>query len=247
MAIPPTKDLRPPFMARLGLLPPYTEADVKQAYLENAKTAHPDRGGSAAAFHELQTAYEHAVHYVHLRTDRRAWIASQMDKYLKLQDIVGRLNERYPVEIGWDSPEWIEQSFGDFAHLIDKVIRIRLANSPRGDQMIHDLVHHQSALQHLQRLELPGSRVSDDAVLQLSAFPSLSHLDLRGTPVTSRVIALVKRIPSLQTLDLGGTSVGWWSRQRVRAALHRRYRLAGAKRAFWLVGTPSRSRPHPSR
>ena len=36
----------PEFMAVLGLLPPYTEEDVKQAYWSKVKKLHPDHGGS---------------------------------------------------------------------------------------------------------------------------------------------------------------------------------------------------------
>lgn len=42
----------------LGFKPgqPYTKDDVERAYREKAKTAHPDRGGTAAAFQELTQA-----------------------------------------------------------------------------------------------------------------------------------------------------------------------------------------------
>ena len=230
-------------MAKLGLLPPYTEMDLKQAYLVKAKITHPDRGGSAAAFHELQTAYEHAMHYVHLRKDRRAWIASQIDAYLELQALADALARDYSAEIHWDRPEWIEQSFGDFAQLIDKIVWIRLENSPAADLLIEKLVRHESVLQHLQRLDLSGSRVSDGAVLRLSAFPALSYLDLRGTPVTDQIVTLVDRLPNLQALELAGTHVSWWSRRRVRIELRRRDRVAGAKHAFSLLGARSSRRP----
>jgi hypothetical protein len=235
MANPPN-DARPTFMARLGLLPPYTEEDVKQAYLEKAKTAHPDRGGSPAAFHEIQTAFEQARHYVQMRKDRRAWIASQMDAYVRVQSVVARLREQYGVEVGWDDLKWIEQSFGDFAHLVDRVVWIRLENSSAADEMIRDLVQHQSALLHLQRLELSDCHVSEASLLGLSVFESLSYLDLRGTPVTSQIVTLVDELRHLQTVELAGTSISWWSRMRVRSILRRRQRRSLAKRALWLVG-----------
>ena len=49
-------DNRPAYMITLGLAPPYAAEDVKQAYLEKAKLALPDRGGSTAAFNEIQQA-----------------------------------------------------------------------------------------------------------------------------------------------------------------------------------------------
>jgi hypothetical protein len=45
----------------LGLAPPYTDQDVKQAYKRLARTAHPDAGGSHEQFIKLQTAYDTAL------------------------------------------------------------------------------------------------------------------------------------------------------------------------------------------
>ena len=57
-------------MAHLGLLPPYTSEDIEQAYRSLAAKAHPDRGGTAADFIALQSAYEHAKEYVEFRADK---------------------------------------------------------------------------------------------------------------------------------------------------------------------------------
>lgn len=45
----------------LNLPTPYTEADVRRAYKRLAKTAHPDCGGSEAAFIELKKAHDAAL------------------------------------------------------------------------------------------------------------------------------------------------------------------------------------------
>jgi hypothetical protein len=45
----------------LGLGPHATEAEIKQAFRTRALATHPDRGGEAAAFHEVQRAYEEAL------------------------------------------------------------------------------------------------------------------------------------------------------------------------------------------
>lgn len=45
----------------LGLAPGSSEEDVKQAYKSKAKTAHPDGGGSIAAFDTLTKAYKQAL------------------------------------------------------------------------------------------------------------------------------------------------------------------------------------------
>jgi DnaJ-class molecular chaperone len=46
----------------LGLAFPCSVAEVKAAYRDLAKRAHPDRGGSHGEFLELQAAYEQALH-----------------------------------------------------------------------------------------------------------------------------------------------------------------------------------------
>ena len=65
MASPPSSPRgndpsHPECLTILGLLPPVTAEDVKQAYLAKAVTAHPDRGGSPEQFIRLQKAFEEA-------------------------------------------------------------------------------------------------------------------------------------------------------------------------------------------
>lgn len=58
---PETKRGVPPCIERLGLSYPCTVADVKRAFRLLAKDAHPDRGGDAKEFIEIQSAYEKAL------------------------------------------------------------------------------------------------------------------------------------------------------------------------------------------
>jgi hypothetical protein len=53
---------------RLGVATDASVLDIKRAYRQAALSAHPDRGGSAEAFRELQRAYETAME----RRDRDA-------------------------------------------------------------------------------------------------------------------------------------------------------------------------------
>jgi len=55
-----TPPKRPPLLV-LGLTPPATESDIKRAYRRLAKRYHPDSGGDADMFRELQDAYEAAL------------------------------------------------------------------------------------------------------------------------------------------------------------------------------------------
>jgi curved DNA-binding protein CbpA len=49
---------RPDCLVVLGLMPPVTLEDVKQAYLVRAREAHPDRGGSTERLQSINKAME---------------------------------------------------------------------------------------------------------------------------------------------------------------------------------------------
>ena len=51
------------FLQRMGLAPNCTESDVRNAYLQMAKSVHPDHGGNAQFFQQLQADYEKALMY----------------------------------------------------------------------------------------------------------------------------------------------------------------------------------------
>src|SRR6516165_2176313 len=76
----PTDEIldRPPFMAVLGLLPPYGLEDVRLAYRQKVLDVHPDRGGKAADFERVQQAYDQAVEYANLHGNRRSWMAERV-------------------------------------------------------------------------------------------------------------------------------------------------------------------------
>ena len=52
------------FLQRLGLAPNCTKREVRNAYLQLAKSVHPDHGGDAHFFQQLQCDYEKALKYV---------------------------------------------------------------------------------------------------------------------------------------------------------------------------------------
>lgn len=214
-------DPRPEFMITLGLAPPYAIEDVKQAYLEKAKQAHPDRGGSTGAFNKVQQAFERAQEYLSFRSDRRAWIASRVARYVAAEKAITRL-KGLGASVFTQAADWLQQSFGDFAQMTESILLVRAVDAPNGDAIIGALVEEHAALSELTALELPGCRVSDDAVLRLAAFQQLTRLNLSRTPVTSRSLALIDAIPTLEALGLDGSGVGWWTRWRTSARLKRR-------------------------
>ena len=212
---------RPEFMVRLGLAPPYSIEDVKTAYRDLAKIAHPDHGGSAHEFQLLHEAFDRAQQYLEHRSDRRKWIAKQMESYLDSQRLTEQL-EGLGARVTNRTIDWLEKSFGAFAQLTEAVTAVRLENSPMAGELIRLLVDQHSQLNELTRLELPGCQVTDDAILSLEHLGQLQYLDLTGTPVTSKVLPIVKAIPSLNSIALQGTRVGWWSRQKIAREMRHR-------------------------
>jgi len=98
---------RPDFMVVLGLMPPYAEEDVKAAYRAKAKHLHPDHGGSAEAFRELHAAFEKAQVYLSFRSDRRNWIANQVQGYLVVGEMIERL-KGFGAEVTSDPIDWLK-------------------------------------------------------------------------------------------------------------------------------------------
>ena len=78
----------------LGLRPPLTLEDVKQAYLAKAVSAHPDRGGSAEQFVLLQRAFEEANDYVKFKASKLEWLASKIEAYAQQQEVATETIER---------------------------------------------------------------------------------------------------------------------------------------------------------
>jgi hypothetical protein len=218
-------DQRPDFMVTLGLLPPYTIEDVKAAYRDKVKLAHPDRGGSIEAFNEIQTAFERAQAYLEFRGDRRTWIGAKMARYVELQDAVNRL-EKLGAKVTVHAPGWLEQSYGDFAQLTETVQLVRLEGPADGDAFIRELLAAHHALKELQALELPRCQITDDAVLALAQFQQLKRLDLSHTSITSQALDLIDSIESLVEFNFDHTNVGWWARRRANNKLADRRQTA---------------------
>src|SRR5215475_1481520 len=84
-------EARPDFLVTLGLIPPCTVEDVKQAYLTKVKTAHPDAGGDANEFRKLQEAFERATEWAKFRASRLAWLSTWVEKYVEQDDLVAEI------------------------------------------------------------------------------------------------------------------------------------------------------------
>ena len=212
---------RPEFALTLGLLPPYTIEDIKRAYLEKVKQAHPDRGGDRSDFERIQHAFEQANEYLRFRSDRRHWIAARMEEYMAVSSLIESLRA-LGAEVETNMLDWIRNSFGDFADLTETITSVRLVNSAQVAAVVDTLIRERGNLPGLKRLALPGCAVTNLMALELRALKTLTSLDLSRTPITDRALTVVEFLPELTTLEIAGTGVGWWAKRRAERLLRKR-------------------------
>jgi len=208
----PSEPEVPDCLSILGLRPPVTLEDVKQAYLAKAMAAHPDRGGDPAAFIRLKAAHEEAQDYVKFRASKLEWLAAKVEAYAEQQDVATAVIER-GGEIEMEETDWLRKSFGeDFGHVADKLVAIRLCN-PAADDTFAILVGFRTeSLKDLRVLDLAGGTITDEGLLQLKGLASLRHLDLRGTRVGRLGAEAAKWFAELEFLGLPTGSVGMLAR-----------------------------------
>jgi hypothetical protein len=212
---------RPAFAATLGLLPPYTMDDVKRAYRDKVKDAHPDRGGDRATFERIQKAFEEAGEYLKFRQDRRLWIAARMDEYVGIANLIDRL-EKLGAEVDSTMLDWVRQSFGDFADLTVSITAVRLRDSQNAAALVETMVDDLPSLPGLKRLSLAGCQVDNLLALELRVFKSLADLDLSRTQITDRALKVIEFLPDLVSLNIEGTGIGWWARHKAERLLRKR-------------------------
>ena len=209
----PASAQRPECLVVLGLMPPVTLEDVKQAYLVRARESHPDRGGSPEGFVRVQQAFEDATEFVKFKANKLEWLASKIDAYAQQQEVVTETIER-SGSAEMEETDWLRKSFGDdFGHVADKLTAVRLNGPPADDVFCILLGFRAESLKDLAVLDLARGSLTDEGLLQLKELKSLRHLDLRGTQVTSK---LAGEIPGwferLEFLGLPKGSVGMLAR-----------------------------------
>jgi hypothetical protein len=198
----PHDEGRPDFMVTLGLLPPYAVEDVKQAYFEKVKTAHPDAGGTVPEFLKLQQAFEQAMQYAEFRASRMKWLATNMERFVAQSVVVQALVER-GAEVDTEQVDWLKRWFGDdFAQVTETVAGISIQGPRVTDETIELLVKECRTLDRLKRLDLRASRISDGGLQCLRVFHRLERLDLRCTPTTVRAPQVAAWFPALVWLGI---------------------------------------------
>jgi len=214
---------RPECLVVLGLMPPVTLDDVKQAYLARAREAHPDRGGTQEGFVRLQQAFEDATDFVKFKASKLEWLASKIDAYAQQQEVVTETIER-GGSVEMEETDWLRKSFGDdFGHVADKLVTVRLANERADDVFCILLGFRADSLKDLATLDLSGGTLTDEGLLQLKGLVHLRHLDLRGTRVGKVAAEIPGWFERLEFLGLPKGSLGMLARlgmpRRVRLEL----------------------------
>ena len=211
----------PECLSILGLLPPVTAEDVKQAYLAKAMSAHPDRGGDPAQFIRIQKAYDEALEFVKFKANKLEWLASKIEAYAQQQEVATETIER-GGEVGMEEAGWLRKSFGeDYGHVADKLVSLRL-RGPRADDVFAILLGFRAeSLVDLETLDLAGGTITDEGLLQLKELKKLRSLDLRGTAVGKLGVEAAKWFEQLEFLGLPHGSVGMLG----RLAMPRRVKL----------------------
>jgi hypothetical protein len=211
----------PASLAMLGLRPPLTLEDVKQAYLAKAMAMHPDRGGDPAEFVKLRAAFEEANDYVKFKASKLEWLASKIEAYAQQQEVATEAIER-GGEIEMEETDWLRKSFGDdFGHVADKLVTVRLRNPAADDVFAILLGFRADSLKDLATLDLAGGSLTDEGLLQFKDLKGLRHLDLRGTQVGKLGAEAAGWFERLEFLGLPKGSVGMLG----RLAMPRRVKL----------------------
>lgn len=205
------------FLAVLGLAPPVTEEDVKQAYLVKARTAHPDQGGDIEQFKRLQEAFEQATEYARFKAGRMQWLSRWVEQYAEQEQLIERIKS-WGGKVDVQSSDPLSRSIGpDFAVVLDKVVGITLSGNTINDETIAQLVADKRMLGGLRKLALHDTAMTHVGLLKLRELESLRELDLSGTEVDSTALEPVLRdLPRLEAINLDRTGIGWPARVKLR-------------------------------
>lgn len=198
-------------MEKLGLSLPVTEKDVKQAYFQRAREAHPDHGGAASEFMEVQRAFEEALEFAKRNGKRLPWIGSQMPIYvaqIEAAEIVEALGGIATVA----TLDWLEVTVGDdFAQLADRLQAIDLSGRAVTDADLTRLLADPHHLPFLEEINLADTPITDASAMRLMRLPKIERIDLRGTKVGFPLRRQLAKVPGVQHVE-GTSRIGEWLR-----------------------------------
>lgn len=203
---------QPEFLRRLGLSLPVSPEDVKQAYLEKAKQAHPDRSGDAEQFKRIQEAFDEAIRFAARNGKRLPWLGNQMPIYIAQRRVL-QLVQQWGGRAELESFEWLKETVGeDFAAIADRLVEINLAGTAIGDAELRQLTSDPQGIQYLEVLRLTDTQVTDASALLLVRAANLRYLDLRGTQTTQRTRRQLAELPHMVHMEGQGGWLEWLRR-----------------------------------
>lgn len=209
-------EARPEFLLTLGLVPPCTVEDVKQAYLAKVKTSHPDVGGDPAEFRKLQEAFERATEWAKFRASRIQWLGTWIERYAEQEQMIAEIQQR-GGKVQVEGVDWLRRSFGDdFSQVAAKVYGIEITGPAIDDIALSRLGWFRPLLTSLRSINLARSAVTDAGVQHLAAFPALREVDLSETKVTGEGLIFLERLPEIEWLGLRGTPIGMIARMKLK-------------------------------
>ena len=196
-----SKSETPSFLKQLGLALPVTPDDVKQAFRGKAMAAHPDHGGDAQQFMQVQEAFDEAIEFAERNGRRLPWIGVQMPIYVAQRDIVTKV-EAWGGQSKIVSLDWLDKTLGqDFAAVADRLVEIDLSNCPIGDEQLREITEQLEDLPFLECLRLAGTQVTDAGVAAISRAGNLRRLDLRETKVTNGRLRQLSKLPRMEKVE----------------------------------------------
>lgn len=220
MTEPSSTEFRPErleFLSILGLAPPVSEEDVKQAYLEKCKTAHPDHGGDIEQFKRLQEAFEEASEYARFKASRMQWLSQWVEQYAEQEEVIEQIKSLGGT-VDIKSSDSLARTVGpDFATVLDKVTGVGLSGPRINDAVILQLTGQRRMLAGLRELSLVDTAITHVGLLNLRPFETLRHLDLSGTRVDPTALdALLAELTQLESIVLDRTGISWTARMKLR-------------------------------
>ena len=86
------------------------------------------------------------------------------------------------------------------------LVEVRVVTEPTKitDGMIKELI---PLKEHLAKIDLRNSAITDQSLIEISSFPRLTHLNLMGTQITSKGIRFLRKTQKLENLNLVSTQV----------------------------------------
>lgn len=202
----------PEFLKALGLSLPVSPADVKQAYLERAKVAHPDRSGDPERFKRLQEAFDEAIRFAARNGKRLPWIGHQVPIYIAQRNVLRQV-EQLGGKVEVESFDWLKETVGeDFSLIADRLVEIDLSGCPVGDKELRQLMDDADGVQYLEVLRLTDTDVGDHGAMTLIQAVNLRVLDVRGTNISQRMRRQLAHLPHMIHVEGLTGWTDWWHR-----------------------------------